>query len=155
MFAAPGTIWLVPLAMILGMTGVACVEVNGGAAELSWSLRTFDGVRLATSCDDREHGVHLQWIRLAWKAAADSGDETDLEPDGWKQFRCADARGVTDFSIPPGKQMLWVVPICADGMPATGNYQVPPPIVRTVAHGAVTTLDALLVVADASTCPAP
>jgi hypothetical protein len=158
MFAAPCTIWLALVAMLQVLTSAACVEVNGGAVELSWSVRTFDGARVDDDChtDDESDDpkVHLGYIRLAWKAVADGGDGTGMEPDGWEEFPCADGRGITRFSVPRGQQMLWIVPVCPGGStPSTGSYQVPPPIVRAVGEGTVTTLDALLVVADESTCP--
>jgi hypothetical protein len=159
MFAASGAIWLALVVMLQVLTSVACVEVNGGAVELSWSVRAFDGERADEDCDnsDRKDGpiVHLDKIRLAWKAIADGGDGTGMEPDGWDEFPCSDRRGITEFSVPPGQHMLWIVPVCPGGAPATGNYQVPPPIVRTIGEGTVTTLGALLVVANESTCPAP
>lgn len=157
MFAARGRFWLALVITLQVVTGVACVEVNGGAVELSWSVRTFDGDRVEDSCDDDDHDVHLEGIRLAWKAVEGDGDGggTVLEPDGWDEFPCSDRRGITDFRVPTDQQMLWIVPVCAGGLPATGNYQVPPPIVRTIQEGTVTTLNALLVVADESTCPAP
>ena len=77
-----------------------------------------------------------------------------MEPDGWAEFPCSDRRGITKFTVPRGQHLLWIEPVCPGGAP-TGNYQVPPPIVRTIHEGTVTTLDALLVVADESTCPAP
>lgn len=154
-FPRKAAIWLA-LAVALGAaSGAGCVEVNGGAAELSWSLRTFDGAR-SREC---EH-LRIGRIRLAWKAAAQSSSDPGTEPtgapDGWQEFPCDDSRGVTDFSIPAGRQMLWIEPLCAgSAMPAAvGHYEVPPPIVRTVQDGTVTTLDALLVVADPSACPA-
>jgi hypothetical protein len=155
MFAAPRTSWLALVAMSLAVTSVACVEVNGGAAELSWSVRDFEGERI-DDCRRKDKDdnikVHVPRIRLAWKAVPDGGDGIDMDPDDWDDFPCSDGRGITKFSIPPGQQMLWIVPVC-DGGPSMGNYQVPPPIVRTVEEGTVTTLDALLVVADESTCP--
>ena len=154
MFAACSTFWLALVVMVQAVTSVACVEVNGGAVELSWSVRTFDGERVEDSCDDDKHDVHLEGIRLAWKAVSSGGGETGMEPDGWAEFPCADRRGITDFTVPGGEHLLWIVPVCSDDAPSTGNYQVPPPIVRTIREGTVTTLDALLVVADESTCPA-
>lgn len=155
LFPRKGAIWLA-LAVALGAASSAgCVEVNGGAAELSWSLRPFDGAG-SWECKD----VRIGWIRLAWKAVPESGsdpEDTDPSgaPDGWQEFPCEDSRGVTDFSIPAGQQMLWIVPICAgSALPAaTGHYEVPPPIVRTVQDGTVTTLAALLVVTGESACP--
>ena len=154
MFAARGMFWLALVVMVQAVTGVACVEVNGGAVELSWSVRTFDGERVNDSCEDGEHDVHLEEIRLAWKAVSDGGDGAGMAPDGWADFPCADRRGITDFGVPEGEHLLWIVPVCREDAPSTGNYQVPPPIVRTIREGTVTTLDALLVVADESTCPA-
>jgi hypothetical protein len=154
MFAAPGRFWLALVVLVQAVTSVACVEVNGGAVELSWSVRTFDGVRVDDSCDDGKHKVHLEKIRLAWRAVADGGDGAGMEPDNWADFPCSDRRGITKFTVPPGEHLLWIVPVCAADAPV-GNYQVPPPIVRAIHEGTVTTLDALLVVADESTCPAP
>lgn len=159
MFAAPGAIWLAPIAAFLAVTSVACVEVNGGAVELSWSVRNFAGDRVGDDCQnlDSRRGplVHVQGIRLAWKAVANGGDDAAMEPDGSADFACRDGRGITRFEVPVGRQMLWIVPLCADSAPSAGTYQVPPPIVRTIEEGAVTTLDALLVVAGESTCPIP
>jgi hypothetical protein len=155
MFAASGRIWLALVVTLQVLTSVACVEVNGGAVELSWSVRTFDGVRIEDNCDDDRRNVHLDKIRLAWKAVGDGGDGAGLEPDDWDDFPCKDRRGITKFSIPAGRHLLWIVPLCPGGAPSTGNYQVPPPIVRTIDEGTVTTLDALLVVADETTCPLP
>src|SRR5688572_16198192 len=119
MFAAPGPIWLALITIILAVTSVACVEVNGGAVELSWSVRNFAGDRVGDDCQnlDRRKGplVHVDRIRLAWKAAENGGDAADMEPDGSADFPCGDGRGITRFSIPAGRQMLWIVPICADG----------------------------------------
>jgi hypothetical protein len=156
MFAAPGRFWLALVVLVQAVTSVACDEVNGGAVELSWSVRTFDGARLDDDdCRDDDPKVHVERIRLAWKAVADGGDGAGMEPDGWAEFPCSDRRGITEFTVPPGAHLLWIVPVCADRAPSTGNYQVPPPIVRAIHEGTVTTLDALLVVADESTCPAP
>ena len=154
MFAARGMFSLALVVMVQVVTSVSCVEVNGGAVELSWSVRTFDGVRVADSCDDNKRGVHLETIRLAWKAVSEGGDGTGMEPDGLAEFPCEDRRGITEFTVPGGEHLLWIVPVCAGGALPAGNYQVPPPIVRDIREGTVTTLDALLVVADASTCPA-
>jgi hypothetical protein len=150
MFARAGILWLGLAALVHVASSAACVEVNGGAVELSWSLRSFGGTRIE-ECDD----VRIESIRLAWKAAPDGGSGTSLEPDDWETFPCEDSRGITEFSIPAGRQMFWILPLCPGGTSPTGDYEVPPPIVRTVTEGTVITLDALLVVADASTCPAP
>lgn len=159
MFAVCGRFWLALVVMVQVVTSVSCVEVNGGAVELSWSVRSFDGERVDDSCDnsDPRKGpiVHLKRIRLAWKAVGDDGGGAGMEPDGLAEFPCGDRRGITEFTVPGGAHLLWIVPVCAGGvLPATSDYQVPPPIVRDIREGTVTTLDALLVVANESTCPA-
>lgn len=150
MFARSGILWLA-IAIFLAVIAVACVEVNGGAAELSWTLRDFEGKPIS----DRGPPctiTNIEEIRLNWKAVTDDTGNS-LVPDDSTGFECDDNRGVTKFIIPAGRQMLWIEPVCPNETVAA-SYEVPPPIVRDVADGTVTTLDALLIVADpACTCP--
>ncbi|WP_152629414.1 hypothetical protein [Haliangium ochraceum] len=140
------------LALALGLVLLAlggCVEVGGGAAEFSWTLRNFAGDR-ALSCE----GVGMSWVQLNWRTVAEGDPNPALEAEGSKRFPCADDRGITEFIIPSGRKMLWVEPLCQDGEAFT-RYEVPPPVVRNVADGAVLTLDSLLIVVDpACTCAA-
>lgn len=149
MFARGGILWL---AIVQVVSVVACVDVNGGAAELSWTLRDFEGKPI--SGDDPACTItNIGEVRLNWKAATSDGDD-ELIADDSEEFPCIDNRGVTGFDIPPGRQMLWIEPICREEMAIIGKYEVPPPIVRTVEEGTVITLDALLIVADPDcTCP--
>lgn len=149
MFAPSGILWLA-LAIFHAVSSVACIEVNGGAAELSWTLRDFEGKPIDTPACTR---TNIREVRLNWKAVTDDA-AGPLEPDGSDRFTCSDNRGVTEFIIPAGRQMLWIEPICQDAITAT-SYEVPPPIVRTVVQGTVITLDALLLVVDEDcTCQA-
>jgi hypothetical protein len=151
MFARSGILRLAT-AIFHAVLAAACIEVNGGAAELSWALRDFEGKPI--SGDDPACTItNIARIRLHWKAVTGDAD-TSLVPDGTAEFLCNDNRGVTGFTIPAGRQMLWIEPVCPEGAAAPGSYEVPPPIVRTVEDGTVTTLDALLIVADRDcTCP--
>src|SRR5262245_52190217 len=54
MFAARGMFWLALVVVVQAVTSVSCVEVNGGAVELSWSVRTFDGKRVDEDCDNAD-----------------------------------------------------------------------------------------------------
>jgi hypothetical protein len=152
MFAPSGILWLA-LAIFHAVSAVACIEVNGGAAELSWTLRDFEGKPIKR---DNEDGhpcelTNIEWIRLHWQAVGDGG--TGIGPSGDHSFRCQANRGITEFTIPAGRQMLWIEPVCGDDIDAA-RYEVPPPIVRNVEQGTVLTLDALLIVADRDcTCP--
>ncbi|GAB4557994.1 MAG: hypothetical protein Tsb0020_02610 [Haliangiales bacterium] len=131
----------------LTTTNLGCVEIDGGAVELSWALRNFEGNRIRL-CDD----ARVRWIQLAWRSAEDDGTGAD----GTLRFECVENRGVTNFVVPPGPQLLWIEPVCSGGDTPTGPFQVPAPIRREIIAGTVVTLDALLVVADeCATCPDP
>lgn len=148
---------------LLVSTSPACVEVNGGAAELSWSLRTFEGVQN----DCALSGIDM--VRLCWRSMdgeldAGTGAGTPLAciPEQSMDFSCEVNRGVTDFAIAGGWQIFWVVPVCADGnVPAASTFEVPPPLVRKVEPGSVVTLKSQLIVAHerqdgaecSDTCP--
>jgi hypothetical protein len=126
--------------------GIQCVGINGGASELTWSLRTFQGE--SSDCAKSK----ISKVRLCWNAL-DEG-ESGCRPGSLREFDCIEETGVTLFEIPPGRTRFSVEPVCLDGQPAiVGTYQVPPEIVRTVRDGEVVTLDALLiVVSDPDTC---
>lgn len=132
---------------LLTSTTPACVEVNGGAAELSWSLRTFEGVQN----DCALSGIDM--VRLCWRSMdgeLDAGTSVPLAciPEQSMDFSCESNRGVTDFAIASGWQIFWVVPVCTDGnVPAENTYEVPPPLVRKVEPGSVVTLKSQLIVA--------
>lgn len=120
--------------------------------ELSWTLRDFDGE--PTNCAE----ARIDEVRICWESAADGGTSgtRSCRRDSYRSFACADSRGVTGFEIPAGRTVVWIEPVCADGLPPdTDTYEVPAPIARTVETGEVVTLGALLVVADDSTEPCP
>jgi hypothetical protein len=122
----------------------ACTEINGGAVELSWSLRSFDGASVAR-CRD----VSIEQVRLCWEPVAGgstSAGETCRAALSWT-FPCDESSGVTGFDLPPGSTAFWILPVCTDGDPAdAGTYEVPPPIVRTVEDGKIVSLNSLLLV---------
>jgi hypothetical protein len=62
-------------------------------------------------------------------------------------------RGTTGFEVVAGRKELWIDVTCPDGSPA--NVIVPEPIVRDIADGEVTQLNALLIVVPAAerACP--
>ncbi len=131
------------------LQGIQCVGINGGASELTWSLRTFAGE--SSGCID----ANISTVRLCW-TSIDSG-VSGCRPGSLREFDCQEGTGVTLFEISPGRTRFWVEPVCEDGQPASlGTYQVPPDIVRTVRDGEVVTLDALLiVVTDPDICSGP
>jgi hypothetical protein len=137
------------LVLALATAGPACIEIEGGAVELSWSLRSFDGDRV-----DNCTAARVDEVRVCWQSI-DDGASTGI-CQGSQSFPCGEENGVSGFEISPGRASFWIEPICVDGSPAdSGSYQVPPPIVRTVEDGKIVTLDSLLIVVSpfAAGCP--
>jgi hypothetical protein len=127
------------LALVMAASG--CIEIDGGAVELSWSLRSFDGEPV-DSCTD----ARIERVRICWQSVAD-GASTTGACDASQAFPCEEENGVSGFEIAPGATAFWAEPICVDGEPADPDtYQVPPPIVRSVEEGQIVTLNSLLIV---------
>jgi hypothetical protein len=149
---APTVTWI---ALALTTGSIGCIEIDGGAAELSWSLRSFDGASV-DSCDE----ARVDKLRLCWQPLGpdDGGLEPGVRctPGRRTAFLCEEASGITGFDLEPGSTSFWIEPVCLDGEPPTpGTYQVPPPIVRTVEEGRIVTLNSLLLVVGppAGECP--
>jgi hypothetical protein len=146
----PGERSAIGLVAALLAASVACVEVEGGAVELSWSLRAFDGDPV--DCADAD----VAGVRLCWRAAP-PGEALAATCDGARtlDFDCDDQHGSSRFDLASGRTGFLVEPTCRDGEPADdGTYQVPAPIVRDVVEGEVVTLSSLaIIVSDNSTNP--
>jgi hypothetical protein len=147
---ALGVLW-----MLAG--SVACVEIDGGAVELAWLLRDFEGE--PNDCQSaRIAEIRVCWQPLGGDASLPEQNEcVALATDGgrveqFREFDCGARRGVTRFEIPGGSTSFFVEPLCQDGALPPGPYQVPPPIVRTVTNGSVVTLNQLLIVASNEQC---
>ena len=139
---------------VLAVALVGCVEISGGAAELSWSIRDSEGDSVR-SCS----AARIDQIRLCWQSVEDAGAATlTCPPARSDDFLCEDGTGVTGFEIPPGRSALFIIPICDPDeqgrrIPAVeDSYEVPPPIVRTVEDGRVVTLNSLLLVVNRTNC---
>ena len=127
------------LLLLTLITGLQCVAIDGGATELTWSLRTFAGE--SAKCGKTE----IAKVRLCWNAV-DSG-ASGCRPGRFREFACVEETGATLFQIDPGPTAFFIEPICADGLPAqVGTYQTPTEIVRRVVDGEVVSLEALLIV---------
>lgn len=142
---------IAPLWLLLVLP--ACVEVDGGAVELSWHIRTLQGAQ--ASCTEPAQPDIVQ-MRVCWLPIGDAGTAEpggNCSADERRDFTCSDAHGVTGFVIPAGRTAIWLQPICADGEPgAQGTYEAPPPIVRDIEDGQVATLNALLIAVSPRIC---
>lgn len=140
-------------AAVLALGGGACVDVDGGAIELSWTLRTFDGDVIDSDREEACERARIDAIRICWRpddAQVDAGQGALSACDEARSraFDCAADRGVTRFQVEPGRNAIWIEPVCEGGeVPGEGTYDVPAPIVREVADGEVVALRTLLVVA--------
>jgi hypothetical protein len=140
--------------LLLAMATAGCIDVEGGAAELSWSLRTFEGDGLdSDACAD----LDMDRIRLCWTSLDDAGAASGCRPGASASWECERGSGVTGFVIPAGRTSFWIEPVCNDGVVArTTTYQAPPPLVRQVFEGQVVTLNSLLlVVTNPKECQPP
>ena len=133
----------------------ACIEIDGGAAEVSWSLRSQEGESV-DSC----RGALIHDVRLCWEAVDEGsvlGSGGPCRSQHRRSFPCEESSGITAFNLEPGQTAFWIEPICDDGAPAdAGTYQVPPPIVRNVEDGQIVSLNSLLLVVVTQTgdgCP--
>lgn len=139
---------------LIGPLGSACIEIDGGAAELSWSLRSQEGASIEACADVRIRDVRLCWEPLADGSVLGGGEECRSSQS--RDFPCGESSGITAFNLDPGPTAFWVEPVCLDGESAgAGTYQVPPPIVRNVEEGQIVSLNSLLLVVNPSDgdCP--
>ena len=143
------------VALLLASTTGSCVEIDGGAVELSWELRQFDGTNTET-CSF----VQIESVRLCWVPVTDAPVQAQCLPTRSETFGCPRFRGSTSFEIAAGPTALFIEVLCQGGDPAPPtDYIVPPPIVRQVEDGQIVTLNSLLIVAGnggtsgADTCP--
>ncbi len=129
----------------LGCLG-SCVEVKGGAVELSWALRSFAGEPIGTSTADACRRSNIDQIRLSY-------EKNDGSSSLFQDFPCNKETGVTPFEIDPGETALFIRPFC---LPTTsspngtfaqgGTFEAPSPIVRNIVDGQVVTLNTLLLI---------
>lgn len=136
----------VALAVCLCVHG--CVEVDGGAVELSWKLRARAGsTRTFLECEfnlEPNGFSRISAIELSW------------DVDGVQASRswpCDDDHGVTGFELPEGKALLLVSPICDNGAVAASNtYTAPAPEQRQVIVGNTVSLGGVELLLEVSSC---
>lgn len=123
-----------------------CANVDGGAVELSWRLRSASGAPAdLLDCTSTVEGITfaIQSIRLDWEVASVSGFAT---------FDCSLLHGVTGFDLPQGQALLAVKPICANAVTDTKSYIAPAPELRQVTVGNTISLGAVVIVLQVAKC---
>ena len=136
-------------ALVLGLAVTAlfpaagCVDINGGAVEISWWVFTKDGHAITDcACADPQ----IPYVRL--NLVSDPGG--DLEPCAGSdacRFSCHRKTGATPFVIPPGRYLMSLVAVGADGVDLPG-VQSPSPQSRVVVSGQPTELEAYVLYAN-------
>lgn len=144
--AVAGPLRAVVLLLCLFVHG--CVDVQGGAVELSWKLRASSGsTRTFLDCQfnlEPDGRVRISEIQLSWQV---SGSE------GSRSWPCKNDHGVTGFELPEGSALLSVRPICDNGAVAASNtYTAPAPEQRQVIVGNTVSLGGVELLLEVSSC---
>jgi len=125
----------------------ACVPVDGGAVELAWEVRS----RGPYGCVREEGGTVVDRIgdvSLCVRSCTvvSNGECVGDTTCPVRSWACEGLRGTTRFEIVAGRKELWIEVTCPDATKSPANVVVPEPIVRDIADGEVTQLNALLIV---------
>lgn len=130
-------VW-VPLFVASSVFG--CVEINGGAVEVSWAIFSRDG-RAIRDCSCAEPSIGFVRLQLVSEA------DPTIQPCAGVaacRFSCGRQTGATPFMVPPGQYLMSVIPVAPDGtdLPTTSApggektaVQTLPPVSRTVVRG--------------------
>lgn len=140
-----------PTWIVLFFSALACVSIDGGAVEASWVVVTPDGRTIsdcACTC------ARVAKVRL--KLEPLGGGPDPCAGRASCQFSCGSKSGSSRFDIPAGTYAISLVPVDANGDDIAGGEAgstcaAEPginPTVRDVVKGKVTSLDALIVIAD-------
>jgi hypothetical protein len=136
------------------LLAAGCVRIDGGAVEISWVVRSYDG-RAITDCgcsDPQIAKVQLDLVGMG----GDIDGTTPCEGRPECQFPCQRQTGSTPFEIPQGRAgadgvapqyKISLTPLGTDGEPLAG-VQAPAPILRSVVRGQPTEVEAFLLVAQ-------
>lgn len=137
---------MIRVAIVCWLALPACQTVDGGAVELSWTLRPASS-KLEDKFVDCASGFDgtnpITRMRLDWV----TGDVTDHD-----EWPCSDSHGVTGFSLSPGPTLFSVSPICAGKYAALDSYIAPALEEREVILGDTVSLGAVEVVVNVTYC---
>lgn len=143
-------------AVALVVSLVACVDVDGGAVEASWVVRTEDG-RAIGGCgcaDPSIDRVRFRVLRVGTGGDGATGEDACAVLGAKCEFSCDRNTGATPFRVAPGRYLVSLVPIDAQGqdltLPSaerTRTVGVPAPVLRDVRTGQASQLETFLIVA--------
>lgn len=122
----------------------ACVTIDGGAVEASWTVRTPDG--RGSSCGCSLPRIVTMRFEVVRRLADGTRGPDACAGKSSCAFACDTdgSTGTTKFDIPPGDYEISVVPFAADGADLRPSVAANPQR-RVVTDGQVTQLDNFLV----------
>jgi hypothetical protein len=128
--------------------GVGCVDIQGGAVEVSWAVFARDGRKITDcSCADPP----IAYVRLNLMPDPDDGTMPCAGMDGCR-FPCGRMVGATPFTIRPGDYLMSLVPVGVDGLDLSPQLvQSPAPEFRSVVRGQPTELEAFMLQTSCAT----
>jgi hypothetical protein len=137
----------------LAVTWGACVEVDGGAVEVSWKVFSPSGGECPEDGSRCETGrVGTVQIRAQRVDVPDGGAAAVAYT---RDFPCQAATGSTRFDLPAGRYAVDLVPTPAGA--CTGGpcrFTTPPPLVKDVEYGKVAQMGLVLITVENSpACP--
>jgi hypothetical protein len=127
-----------------------CVDIDGGAIEASWVLRTRDG-RAIEGCGCADPAITRVRFFVVPSVSEGAPAGSDLcEGRGDCEFACGSQRGATPFFVPAGRYAVSIVVLGVAGAPVAtgvgpGTVRVPAPILRDVVYGQPTQLEAVAI----------
>ena len=134
----------VPFLVTLAVAAAGCVQISGGAVEVSWEVQA--NGRAITDCSCASPQIAKVRIDLVGKGGSIEG-ATPCAGRAQCEFSCQRKTGATPFDIPetkPGETYgIKVVPVGADNIDLVGNF-APDPVYRTVSRGQPTEVEAFL-----------
>lgn len=139
---------LLPLVCLL----TTCVDINGGAVEISWVIRSQGGSAI-TDCGCASPSIAKVRLKLVG-VGGDIGGRMPCDGNAQCDFPCSRQTGSTAFNIPEthGEERYQVYLRALD---VTGaelpNVMTPAPILREVVRGQPTEVESMQLVAQCAT----
>ena len=133
----------------VALGGLGCVDINGGAVEVAWGLFAKDGRAIndctcAVPLTPAESETSIAYVRLNLVSDSAPADQPCAGTNNCR-FACNRKIGATPFMIPPGRYLMSLVAVDADGGDfPVGSVDTPPAELRSVVRGQPTELDAFM-----------
>lgn len=130
-----------PVLVLASVSVAACVQIDGGAVEVAWTVFAEDGRGTINDCACADPGIAFVQLRLA--GPPDNPAQADpCENVAACRFSCGRDMGATPFIIPPGAYLVSIQPQLPDGT-VSPTAMVPDPILSQVVKGVPAELGAL------------